>query len=118
MTKRRLGRMMKQIQPMSEEEKGLDSRERIHLEWMFENQPELVMGLHRQGKLRDHLDVQYQAALRLVDRMKAEAGMSEVEAFQVAVESVLAPGDGPAMMQDPAPEPVPLEEQERILDSL
>jgi hypothetical protein len=102
----------------NDQEKSLDSRERVHLEWMFENQPELVRQLHHQGKLRQHLENQNQAALRLVDKLKSEAGMTEEEAFQAAMESVLAPADGPAMTQDPAPEPVPLREQEQVLRAL
>lgn len=102
---------------MSEQD-SLDSRERVHLEWMFENQPELVRELHQQGKLRQHLDQKNQQALRLVDQLKRKRGLSEDEAFDVASQEVLAPPDGPALSQDPAPEPVPLREQEAIYRSL
>lgn len=95
----------------------LDSRARVHLEWMFENQPELVRDLNRQGKLGEHLERKQQEALRLVDRLKSEGGLNEEEAFQVAMESVLAPADGPAMQED-APDPVPWEEQEKIYRGL
>lgn len=94
-----------------------DSRERVHLEWMFENQPEFVRQLHREGKLRDHLEKKNQQALRLVDKLKQERGLSEDEAFEIATSAVLAPSDGPAMSDDP-PEPVPWQEQEAILQAL
>ena len=32
----------------------LDSRYRIHLMWMYDNQPQLVRDLLRKGKLKDH----------------------------------------------------------------
>ena len=94
-----------------------DSRERIHLEWMFENQPELVRQLHREGKLRNHLEKKMQQALRLVDKLTQERGLSEDEAFEIAMSEVLAPSDGPAMSDNP-PEPVPWKEQEAILLAL
>jgi len=94
-----------------------DSSERVHLEWMFENQPELVRELHRSGKLRLHLDQKNQQALCLVDQLKRERGMTEDEAFEIAMSAVLAPSDGPAM-SDNLPEPVPRLEQEAILLAL
>ena len=42
---------------------GFDSLARVHLEWMFENQPEFERELHRQGKLRQHLDQKNQQVL-------------------------------------------------------
>ena len=95
----------------------LDSRQRVHLEWMFENQPQLTRELHQSGKLRQHLDQKHQSALRLVDQLKQSRGLSEDEAFEVATSSVLAPPDGPAMGDDP-PEPVPWREQEGIYRKL
>lgn len=97
---------------------GLDSRERVHLEWMFENQPEFVRQLHEDGKLREHLDRKNQQALRLVDTLGRERGLSEDEAFEIAMQTILAPADGPATMDDPEPEPVPWQEQEAILRAL
>ena len=102
---------------MSDQENSLDSRERVHLEWMFENQPELVRDLQRQGKLREHLDRKHQQALRLVDKLKEEQGLGEEEAFELAVQSVLAPADGPAMSENP-PDPVPWKEQEAVYRKL
>ena len=46
----------------------LDTFYRIHLEWMFENQPELVRELLQQNKLKDHLDEKEQRALRMVSQ--------------------------------------------------
>lgn len=97
--------------------KHLDSRARVHLEWMFENQPQLVQQLHKSSKLLPHLEKKEAQALRLVDRLKAERGMDEDEAFQVAMESVLAPADGPAMGDNP-PAPLPLHEQARVWKAL
>ena len=34
----------------------LNTRSKIHLEWMFENQPQLVRDLHRSNKLEPHLE--------------------------------------------------------------
>ena len=48
----------------------LDSRSKIHLEWMFENQPDLVSELHNSNQLEAHLDRKYQQALRVVDQLK------------------------------------------------
>jgi hypothetical protein len=98
------------------DDQNLDSRARVHLEWMFERQPELVRQLHQQGKLREHLEEKYQQGLRMVDRLKSQGGMSEEEAFQAAMEAVLAPPR--EEIPDEDPEPVPLKEQEQILRSL
>jgi hypothetical protein len=95
----------------------LDSRQRVHLEWMFENQPQLLRALHHQNQLRQHLDQKHQQALRLVDRLKEERGLSEDEAFEVAINSVLAPPDGPAFQDNP-PSPLPLKEQQAVYQSL
>ena len=95
----------------------LDSRQRVHLEWMFENQPDLTRQLHQSGKLRQHLHRKNQQALRLVHNLKQSRGLSEDEAFDVAMSSVLAPPDGPAMSDKP-PEAVPWREQEQIYKRL
>lgn len=92
---------------------NLNSSQRSHLEWMFENQPDLVRQLHQSSKLGQHLDRKGQQALRMVDRLQQERGMPADEAFQVVLESVLAPADGPAMGDNP-PDPVPWKEQEQI----
>ena len=100
-----------------ETDDGLDSQVRVHLEWMFENQPEFVRELHREGKLRQHLDQKNQQVLRYVAQMKQERGMSDDEAFGIADAMIEAPADGPAMGDNP-PEPVPCQEQEAIYRAL
>lgn len=90
---------------------------RIHLEWMFENQPEYCLELSRNGHLRQHLENKNQQALAMVDRLKLR-GIDEDEAFEVATAEVLAPADGPAMMDDPAPTPLPSRDRQRIYESL
>jgi hypothetical protein len=95
----------------------LNKRHLVHLEWMFENQPELVRQLHQSRTLADHLDQKMQPALALVERLVQERGMSDDEAFEVAVEAILAPADGPATSDNP-PEPMEWEEQETILEGL
>lgn len=95
----------------------LDSRYRVHLEWMFENQPSLVRELLRKGKLKEHLDNEEQRALDLVVQLRDEKGMSEEEAFEVAVAQILAPADGPAMSDNP-PEPMPYPEQKAVYKAL
>ena len=96
---------------------NLDLRNRVHLNWMFDNQPDLVRSLHQQGKLEAHLEDKNQQGLALADKFKKEQGMSEDQAFEAAGQFVLAPANGPAMSDNP-PEPVPPRERERIMDSL
>jgi len=84
----------------------LDSRYRVHLEWMFENQPQLVLELMRKNKLKEHLDQKEQAALKLVMVLKEKQGLSEDEAFEVAMYQILAPPDGPAILEEPPPNPL------------
>jgi hypothetical protein len=82
----------------------LNTRSKIHLEWMFENQPQLVRDLHRSNKLEPHLDNKYQQALELQEKFM-KAGQSSEEAFQNASDLILAPSDGPALSDNPpAPE--------------
>ena len=95
----------------------LDSRQRIHLEWMMENQPQLVRQLNQSNQLRPHLEAKMQQALRLTDNLKQQRGLDEESAFQVAAESVLNPADGPAMSDDP-PEPMPAREQAAVYRKL
>lgn len=90
----------------------LDIRYRVHLEWMFENQPSLVRQLLAQGKLKDLLDRKEQAALKLVMLLRDNQGLSEDEAFEVAMSKILAPPDGPAMSDNP---PKPMSARERDL---
>jgi hypothetical protein len=95
----------------------LNTRSKIYLEWMFENQPQLVRDLHRSNKLEPHLEAKYQRALELTDKFKKEWGMSEDKAFEAATSLILAPSDGPAF-SDNAPEPLPLKEQEAVYKKL
>jgi hypothetical protein len=95
----------------------LDSRERVRLEWMFENEPELTREMFREGTLRQHLEEKNQQALRLVQSFQENKGMSPDEAWEAASALVLCPADGRAMSDNP-PEPVPYQEQRKILESL
>jgi hypothetical protein len=52
-----------------------------------------------------------------VSKLKDEQGLSEEDAFQSAVEAILAPSDGPAMSDNP-PQPRSLEEQEEVYRKL
>jgi len=94
----------------------LNSRSVIHLEWMFENQPQLVRDLHASNKLEPHLDRKYQQALALVDKLKKQ-GQSEEEAFQNASDLILAPSDGPEFSENP-PKPLSYEDQEKVRKKL
>ena len=98
---------------IEESDNGGDSRWRVHLEWMDENQPDFVRELSQHGKLRAHLDEKEQHALRYVSQLKTSRGMTDREAFEIAMAMLLAPADGPAMGDEP-PEPVPWQEQETI----
>jgi len=100
-----------------EDDVELNQRHLVHLNWMFENQPDFVRELHESHQLPDHLDQKMQQALALVDQLKLEQGMSESEAFEVTVEAILAPADGPANSDNP-PEPMELVEQKQILEGL
>lgn len=95
----------------------LDFRYRVHLEWMFENQPSLVRELLRKGKLKDLLDRKEQAALKLVMLLRDNQGLSEDEAFEVAPSKILAPSDGPAMSDNP-PKPMPYQERKAVYEKL
>ena len=95
----------------------LDVRYRIHLEWMFENQPQLVRQLMRSNKLKEHLDRKDQAGMRLVLRLKENQGLSEEEGYEVATHQILAPPDGPAMSDNP-PKALNWKEQEVVYKHL
>jgi hypothetical protein len=92
----------------------LDSRYRVHLEWMFENQPTLVLELMRKNKLKDLLDRKEQQALKLVMQLKEKQGLTEHEAFEVAVEKILAPADGPAIMSEEPPKALDSNQQAAV----
>jgi hypothetical protein len=87
----------------------MDSLHQVHLEWMYENQPHLVRQLDRAGKLLGHLEQELDRACQAKVRALA-GGWAEDQAQEVLM-NVLAPSDGPALEQDPPPEPVPYEEQ-------
>ncbi|MDB6021279.1 MAG: hypothetical protein JWQ04_1136 [Pedosphaera sp.] len=94
----------------------MDSLHLAHLDWMFENQPHLVRQLDRAGKLLSHLNQQRDQANQVKIRA-LEAGRPEDEAHEMML-AILAPPDGPALMHDPPPEPVPYQEAEQIADRL
>ena len=73
-----------ELDEVGEDVLKLDSRLRIHLEWMFENQPDLVRELHNSNKLESHLEDKYQQARDLFLRLK-EQGRSEEEASHKSV---------------------------------
>jgi hypothetical protein len=95
----------------------LDTFYRIHLEWMFENQPELVLNLLRKNKLKDHLDEKEQRALRMVSQLKEKHGQSEEEARDQAIHALLAPPEGPAMSDHP-PKPMDWRQREAVYKKL
>ena len=86
----------------------LDQFYRIHLEWMFENQPQLVRDLLRQNKLKDLLDRKEQSGLKRAQALMNQ-GQSWPEAVEIVSSEILAPPDGPAMSETP---PEPMSEQE------
>lgn len=94
-----------------------DSRWRVHLSWMMDNQPDLLWQLHQQNRLAAHLDQKHQQGLARVDQLKQARGLSEDEAFEVAMEEILAPSDGPAMSDNP-PTPLPIEKQRLVRRAL
>lgn len=94
----------------------LDSKQRIHLEWMFENQPELVRQLSQSRQLYPLLLGRHQQALQRVDELET-AGHDHQAAWEVATAELLAPPDGPAASEQP-PEPLPWSEREQIYQRL
>ena len=96
--------------------KELDSQMLVHLEWMFENQPELVRRLHQSRKLLEHLENKNQQTLQYAQSLN-QKGRTMEEALEVANQVIAAPSDGPAMSETP-PDPVPWKEKETIQDAL
>jgi hypothetical protein len=92
----------------------LDSLYRIHLEWMFENQPELVRELMSKNKLKEHLDNKEQRALRLVAQLVEKHQVDELQAQDRATAAIRAPADGRAILEDDPPKPIPYQEREAI----
>ena len=99
------------------EDDGLSSRGCIHLEWMFENAPDLLRKLYRSGTLQRYLYETLQQALERTMQLKDERGLSEDEAFEIATAEILAPADGTAFSENP-PEPVSYEEQQVVFKAL
>jgi len=95
----------------------LNSRSRRHLEWLIQNQPELVRDLHNSNQLEDRLEERYQRALELTDQIKADKGVSDEEAFEVASDLVLTPADGKDPLAKPG-QPISRQEREQIYQKL
>src|SRR5690349_12392170 len=57
---------------------------RMHLDWMKENQPELVLQLWKDNLLQDHLDKKVDAALGAVIKAK-KRGATEEEAQEQVI---------------------------------
>jgi hypothetical protein len=93
---------------------NLTKQHQQHLDWMYENQPDLVRELHHHRKLSRHLEDKNQQALRLAEQFQKSHGLTTSEALEAAGQVVLSPDDGPAVQEDPAPLPVPWKEQQEI----
>jgi hypothetical protein len=78
------------------------------------NEPELVRELLRKNKLKKHVDDKEQTGLSLVLQLKEKYGMTEEEAREQAISSVLAPPNGRAILDDDPPEPIPAKERKMI----
>jgi hypothetical protein len=50
--------------------------------------------------------------------LKEKQGMSEDEAFEVAMNRILAPPDGPAIMEEPGPKPLNPAERKAVYQHL
>ena len=74
-----------------------------HLNWMKENQPELLASLHWDSQLENHLNKVVSQARRVREATFPRFGANTAQelAYQV-----ISPPDGPALTQDPAPKPV------------
>jgi hypothetical protein len=84
------------------------------LRWVFYNQPEYVKEFLDQNKMGE-LD---QVLLSQVDGALKQDGRSQLEAEDIAVEVMFwHPADGREFSDDP-PEPLSLEDQERVLKKL
>lgn len=97
---------------------SLDRQARVHLLWMFENQPDFLRKLLREGKLYDHLDKKLQQGLWVAYNMEKSGRYGPEEAFEVAVAEVLAPNDSPDLENEPPQRPLSLKEKEAVFRSL
>jgi hypothetical protein len=80
----------------------LDTKPSIHLEWMLENQPQLVRELFKNSaKLEELLQDKLDQALTFVEKLQQEWNMSFDDALEIASRAILAPPDGPAMSNNP-----------------
>ena len=89
---------------------------KIRLEWLAENESEHLHELLQTNQLHQLEKVLDQTNLQAayVIRKARQGGMTEREAYQYAIEAVVAPGDGRANMEDPARKPLPLKEKMEI----
>lgn len=94
----------------------LDMNTRTHLEWLFDNQPDYVRKI-KPRKLAEVLERTELQAYQLEEKLKRE-GLSPWEAHDVVVETVLAPADGPALIQDPPPKALTLRERKAVYRKL
>ena len=95
----------------------LDTFYRIHLEWMFENQPELVRQLNRSNELGSYLEKKIKQASDLFLKLKEEQSLSEEDACRASVVAILEPRDGLAT-SDNLVDPLSLSEQKEICRKL
>jgi hypothetical protein len=98
---------------------SLNNYEQIPLNWMFDNQPDLVREMMKSPKsLLEHLDKKVQQALEYEEILKQQRlEMSSYEVSEIAAQLILAPADGPATSDDP-PKAIPLPEQKAIFNRL
>jgi hypothetical protein len=85
----------------------LDSLARARLEWMFDNEPELVRDLLRSNqldKLEEILESRLVQAVRYAQTLE-KSGRNHQEAIEIASELILTPADGPAFSDHP-PKPL------------
>ena len=85
---------------------------RVHLDFLKENSPDLLLKLWQSNQLKEHLDGKVTQALEAVSKAKA-GGASEAEAREQVVASLVAPADGPAFRDNP-PNPLPEETLRRL----
>jgi hypothetical protein len=86
----------------------------VRLQWMLENEPELVNRLFQTDpkRLQKHLDLEVDSALAAILKLK-QAGLSEEDAQERVIADQVAPSTGRAS-QEPPPEPLPQAMLDRI----
>ncbi len=86
-----------------------------HLQWMLDNEPQYTLELFRQKGLEKHLTHKVgQAQLAMVHLRKR--GLPRYKAEELVYLNIVAPPDGPALMSDNPPEPLPAHLELKILD--